>query len=161
MLKRFLKVEMTSGQRAIAVLMLLVIFFQGCSGPKERIVLKQIKDVVADASSDPKLKAQAVFYNPNPERGKLKAINVDIYINEKKVGRVDQEMKIVIPSKGEFTVPLEVSLNMKELGFMDTVFGMLGGKKFDVRYEGYLKVTYHGFPIKVPVKYKDQIRVSF
>ena len=84
-----------------------------------------------------------------------------IYINEKKVGRVDQEMKIVIPSKGDFTVPLEVNLNMKELGFMDTVFGMLGGKKFDVRYEGYLKVTYHGFPIKVPVKYKDQIRVSF
>lgn len=132
-----------------------------CSAPKERIVLKQIKDVVADATSDPKLKAQAIFYNPNPESGKLKAISVDIFVNEKKVGTVDQQMKIKIPAKGEFTVPLEVNLNMKELGFMDTVLGMLGGKKFDVRYAGHLKVTYHGIPIKVPVNYKDQIRVSF
>jgi hypothetical protein len=82
-------------------------------------------------------------------------------VNEKKVGTVDQQMKIKIPAKGEFTVPLEVNLNMKELGFMDTVLGMLGGKKFDVRYAGHLKVTYHGIPIKVPVNYKDQIRVSF
>jgi LEA14-like dessication related protein len=146
---------------SLTTIVVLAILFQCCSAPKERIVLKQIKDVLVDASSDPRLKAQAVFHNPNPERGKLKAINVDIYINEKKVGRVDQQMKILIPSKGDFTVPLEVNLNMKELGFMDTVFGMLGGKKFDVRYEGFLKVTYHGIPIKVPVKYKDQIRVSF
>ena len=91
----------------------------------------------------------------------LKSINVEIFVNEKKVGVVDQTMKIKIPAKGEFTVPLEVGLNMKELGFMETVFGMLGGKKFDVRYEGHLKVSYHGVPIKVPVKYKDQIRVRF
>ncbi len=70
-------------------------------------------------------------------------------------------MKIKIPAKGEFTVPLEVNLKMKELGFMDTVFGMLGGKKFDIRYEGYLKVNYRGVPIKVPVHYKDEVRVRF
>ena len=142
-------------------LMTVSLLIQSCSTPKERIVLRQVKDVVADATSDPKLKAQAVFFNPNPQQGKLKSIKVDIYVNEKKVGVVDQTMKIKIPAKGEFTVPLEVGLNMKELGFMDTVFGMLGGKKFDIRYEGHLKVSYHGVPIKVPVNYKDQIRVRF
>ena len=137
-----------------------VAFLQSCA-PKEKVVLKQIRDVVVDAASDPHLKAQAVLYNPNSDRGRLKQIKVDIYINEKKVGRIDQDMKIQIPARGEFTVPLKVDLAMKELGFMDTLFGMLGGKKLDVRYEGYLKVTYHGFPIKVPVNYKDQVRVSF
>jgi LEA14-like dessication related protein len=134
---------------------------QACSVPSEKIVLRQIKDVVVDANNDPRLKATALFYNPNAERGRLKRINVDIYVNEKKVGTVDQHLHIKIPSKGEFSVPLEVKLSMKELGFMDTLFGMLGGKKFNVRYEGHLKVTYHGFPIKVPVNYKDEIRVSF
>lgn len=147
--------------RAGFILITVSLLFQSCSAPKERIVLRQVKDVVADATSDPKLKAQAVFFNPNPQQGKLKSIQVDIYVNEKKVGVVDQTMKIKIPAKGEFTVPLEVGLNMKELGFMDTVFGMLGGKKFDIRYEGHLKVSYHGVPIKVPVNYKDQIRVRF
>ncbi len=145
----------------IAGVVMIAGFLQSCATPKEKIVLRQIKDVVADATSDPKLKGQAVFYNPNPQSGKLKSINVDIYVNEKKVGTVDQTMKIKIPAKGEFIVPLEVNLKMKELGFMDTLFGMLGGKKFDVRYEGYLKVNYRGVPIKVPVHYKDEVRVRF
>jgi LEA14-like dessication related protein len=137
----------------------LIFFFQGCV-PKEEVVLKQIRDVVVDASSDPTLKAQAVFYNPNAKRGRLKKIKVDIFVDDKKVGSVDQELTIKIPARGEFIVPLQVDLAMKELGFMDTLFGVLGGKKFNVRYEGFLKLTYHGFPIKVPVNYKDEIRVS-
>lgn len=145
----------------LAGVVLMAGFLQSCATPKEKIVLKQIKDVVADATSDPKLKGQAVFYNPNPQSGKLKSINVDIYVNEKKVGTVDQTMKIKIPARGEFTVPLEVNLKMKELGFMDTLFGMLGGKKFDIRYEGHLKVNYRGVPIRVPVNYKDEVRVRF
>jgi LEA14-like dessication related protein len=116
---------------------------------------------VVDAASDPKLKANAIFYNPNAERGKLKKIKVDIFVDGKKVGTVDQELKIKIPSRGEFTVPLEVNLAMKELGFMDALLGVLGGKKFAIRYEGFLKLTYHGFPIKVPVNYKDEVKISF
>jgi hypothetical protein len=54
-----------------------------------------------------------------------------------------------------------VKLALKELGFMDTLFGMLGGKKFQIEYKGFLKLTYHGFPIRVPVNYKDEIRVKF
>ena len=139
----------------------LVMVLQSCDRPKENVVLRQIKDVVVDANDDPRLKASAIFFNPNAERGKLKHIKVDIFVNGKKVGVVDQHLHIKIPAKGEFTIPFEVKLAMKELGFMDTLFGMLGGKKFKVRYEGFLKVTYHGFPLKVPVNYEDEIRVRF
>ena len=144
-----------------AGMVLIAGFFQSCATPKEKIVLRQIKDVVADATSDPKLKGQAVFYNPNPQSGKLKSINVEIYVNEKKVGSVDQTMKIKIPAKGEFTVPLEVKLAMKELGLMDTILGFLGGKKFNIEYKGSIRINYNGLPIRVPVHYKDEIRVRF
>jgi LEA14-like dessication related protein len=132
-----------------------------CSKPDQDIVLRQVRDVVADATSDPMLKAEAVFYNPNDISGKLKNIDVDIFVNGKKAGSVKKDYRIKIPAKGEFTVPLEVSLNMKELGLMDTILGMIGGKKFDVEYVGNLRLNYKGIPIKVPVKHKDQIRVSF
>src|SRR4051812_5221936 len=65
-----------------------------CCSPREKVVLKQIRDVVVDANVDPRLKAQAVFFNPNKDHGKLKRIKVDIFVNEKKVGMVDQKMKI-------------------------------------------------------------------
>ena len=132
-----------------------------CDKPDQDIVLRRVKDVVADASSDPMLKAEAVFYNPNDASGKLKGISVDIYVNGKKAGTVDKDYKIKIPARSEFSVPLEVKLNMKELGTMQTLLGMLGAKKFDVRYQGKLRLTYHGVPIRVPVDYKDEIRVSF
>ncbi len=133
----------------------------GCSRPKEDIVLRQIKDIVVDATSEPMLKANAIFYNPNAVRGKLKRINVDIFVDGKKAASVNQELKTIIPSNDEFSVPIEVKLAMKELGFMDTVLGMIGGKKFEVRYEGSLKLSYHGFPINVPVSYKDEVRIRF
>ncbi len=142
-------------------LMMLLILVTACQKPDQEIVLRRIKDVVVDASSEPMLKANAVFYNPNKVRGRLKKISVDIYVNGKKTGNVDQQLKTVIPSRAEFTVPIEVKLAMKELGFMDTLLGMIGGKKLDVRYEGFLRLSYHGLPIKVPVNYKDEIRVRF
>jgi LEA14-like dessication related protein len=141
--------------------LLLFILVSGCKRPKEDIVLRQIRDVVVDATSDPMLKANAIFYNPNSMRGKLKKIKVDIFVNGKKSASVDQELKTVIPANDEFTVPIEVKLAMKELGFMDTLLGMIGGKTFEVRYEGSLKLSYHGVPINVPVNYKDEIKVRF
>jgi|SRR5687767_465111 LEA14-like dessication related protein len=137
------------------------IVLTGCELPKEQIVLKQIRDVVVDATTDPLLKANAIFYNPNDARGKLKKIKVDIYINGKKAGEIDQELKTLIPAKSNFTVPIEVKLALKEFGVLDTIFSMLGGKKFEVHYQGSLRLTYHGVPIRVPVDYKDEIRLKF
>jgi hypothetical protein len=141
--------------------LILIFIMMGCKGPKEDIVLRQIKDVVVDANTEPMLKANAIFFNPNDMRGKLKRINIDIFVNGKKAASVNQELKTIIPSNDEFSVPLEVKLSIKELGFMDTLLGMIGGKTFEVRYEGTLKLTYHGFPVNVPVKYKDDIKVRF
>ena len=144
----------------IGIILILSITALSCK-PDEDIELRQIKDIVLDASSDPTLKAQAVFYNPNNMRGRLKAIKVDIYINDKKSATIDQELKTVIPAKKEFTIPLEVKLAIKELGFMDTLFGMIGGKKLNVRYSGHLKLSYHGIPFRVPVNHADDVRISF
>lgn len=141
--------------------LLTSLFVAGCKKPDQDIVLRNIKDVVVDATTEPMLKANAIFYNPNKMRGRLKKINIQIYVNGKKTGDVNQDLKTVIPAQGEFTVPLEVKLSMKELGFMDTVLGMLGGKKYEVHYQGFLRLSYHGVPIKVPVDYKDEVRLRF
>jgi LEA14-like dessication related protein len=132
-----------------------------CQLPKEKIQLKNIRDVVVDASSDPTLKANAIFFNPNQVKGKLKNIDVDIFVNGKKAAKVKQDYNMLIPANSEFTVPLVVNLNMKELGFMDTLLGMVGGKKFEVRYEGAIKLNYRGIPVRVPIKYKDDVKLRF
>jgi len=151
----------TVNRGLLSLLFFAILLVTSSCTPKEPIVLRQIKEVVADATSQPTLKAEAIFYNPNNTRLQLKKIDVDIYIGGKKVGEVDQEMKTIIPAHDEFTVPIEVKLAMKDFGFLDTLFGMIGGKKLEIQYKGSLKLTYHGLPVRVPVDYKDEIRLNF
>lgn len=141
------------------MLTLLALALLSCT-PKEPIELRQVKDVVADASSEPTLKAQVLLYNPNNVRMKLRKIKIDVYINGKKTGEVDQDFNMKIPAAQEFTVPLEVKLAMKDFGVLDTVLGMISGKKLDVHYKGALKINYKGLPIRVPVDYKSEIRIK-
>ena len=144
---------------AFIVLIITLFLLSGCQRPEQDIVLRQIRDVVVDATTEPMLKANAIFFNPNDMRGKLKKIDIEIFVNGKKAASVNQRLRTAIPAKSEFSVPLEVNLSLKEQGFMDTLLGVIGGKKFEVHYKGSLKLTYRGFPISVPVDYKDDVRI--
>lgn len=148
-------------KKSIFFFLLALLSVTGCKKPDQEIVLRKVRDVVVDATSDPMLKANAIFYNPNSVRGRLKKIDVEIFVNGKKAASVDQSLKTSIPAQSEFTVPLEVKLALKELGVMDTIFGMIGGRKFKIRYKGSLRLTYRGLPINVPVDYEDEVRLSF
>jgi len=161
-MKRILR-KLLSLSRAAGLLILLTVMLLagGCQKPEEDIVLRQIRDVLVDASSEPMLKANAIFYNPNDMRGRLKKIDVEIFVNGKKAATVDQTLKTSIPAQAEFTVPLEVKLAIKEMGVMDTIFGMIGGKTFKIHYKGSLKLSYRGIPINVPVDYKDDVKFRF
>jgi hypothetical protein len=142
-------------------MVLMLVMITGCERPDDPVVLRQIRDVVIDATTDPVLKANAIFFNPNQMQGKLKRIDVEIFVDGKKAATVHQKLKTRIPSNAEFAVPLEVNLALKELGFMDTLLGVLGGKRFEIRYVGSLKLSYKGVPFTVPVKYTDEVRVRF
>jgi LEA14-like dessication related protein len=145
-------------QWVVGLSLLLLI---GSCKPKEDVVLRNIRDIVVDANSEPTLRAQAILYNPNNIRMKLRKVNVDVFVNGKLSGRVDQEPKLTIPAQAEFTVPLEVKLNMKELGLLDTILGVIGGKKIKVHYKGSISITYKGIPIKVPVDHSSEVRIRF
>ncbi len=145
----------------MAMFVPVITLIAGCERPQEDIQLRTIRDVVVDATTDPTLKANAVFYNPNKMRGKLKNIDVEIFVNGKKAANVKQRYNEKIPARSEFTIPLQVNLAMKELGTMETLWGLIGGKKFEVRYKGSIRLSYKGVPFSVPVDYKDDIRVRF
>jgi LEA14-like dessication related protein len=144
----------------LAVIVVLIVL-AGCRKPDQDIELRVIRDVVVDANTEPMLKANAIFYNPNKVRGRLKKIDIEIFVNGKKAASVNQSLKTSIPAAAEFTVPLEVNLAIKELGLMDTIFGMIGGKTFKIHYKGSLKLSYHGLPLNVPVDYTDDVRLRF
>ena len=142
----------------LTVVSMLFFSLNGCK-PKEDVVLRKITNIVVDVTTEPVLQASAVLYNPNNMRMTIKKLDIEIFVDGKKAALIDQKMKTRVPAKSEFTVPLEAKLNLKELGFLDTVFAVLGGKKMKIRYKGAIRLTYKGVPIRVPVDYQEEIRV--
>lgn len=130
--------------------------------PKEQVVFKSVKNLVLDGGLDgePLLKGEAVFFNPNKIQTKLKEINVDILVDGKKAARVDQQMNLVVPGKSEFTVPIQANISLKDFGLLDAVIGFFGGKSYQVQFTGYLRVSVHGIPVKVPVKYNEEVKLK-
>lgn len=147
--------------KRVVLFFVLVHCLGACKRPEEDIVFKQVRGVVVDASeSTPRLKADAIFFNPNDMKGKLKKIELTIFVDGKKAGQVDQKLSLIIPANAEFTIPVEVKLDLKELGLMSTLFSILGAKKMDVQYVGNIHLNYRGIPINVPVDYKSEIRIK-
>lgn len=129
--------------------------------PQHEVVLRSIENVelVAGKGTDPLLKADAIFYNPNRIRMKLKEIQIDVLVDGKKSASVDQKLKSIIKSKSEFTVPIEVQISLKEIGLMDALLSLIGGKKYELQYIGHIKVSTKGIPFRIPVNYKRTVRL--
>jgi LEA14-like dessication related protein len=136
------------------------IVLAGACAPKEPVVLREVEVVQLSTSSDgsPILKANAIFYNPNKGSLRLKEIDMEILLNEKPAAKIEQKMNALIKAKSEFTVPLEVKLQLKDSGLLDTILSLFGGKKYNIRFVGRIRVSVGGFPVKIPVDHKDEIR---
>jgi LEA14-like dessication related protein len=88
---------------------------------------------------------------------RLKRIDLDVMVDGNKSARVDQHLSALIKGKSEFTIPLEVQLNLKD-GLLDTILSLFGGKEHNIKFEGSMKVTVRGFPVKVPVSYGEALK---
>jgi len=147
-----------SNSLCIALALLISQSFVSCL-PEKDIELRQIKSVVGDVTDEPTLKAEVIFFNPNQQSGTLKKIEADVYVEGKKAAFVNQKMKIKVPANGEFTVPIEMKINLKEQGVLNTLLSLIGAKKIKVRYKGHIKVLYRGLPVRVPIDREEEVRI--
>ncbi|MBS1977223.1 MAG: hypothetical protein JST46_07610 [Bacteroidetes bacterium] len=144
-------------KRHVYLLFLFVLF--SCV-PKEQVVLKavHIRELNPGLNGAMLMKADAVFFNPNSSRMRLKRIQLDVLVDGKKAARIDQQLSSLIKANSDFTVPLKVELNLKELGVLDAILNLLGGKKYVVEFTGSMKMSVNGFPLKVPIQQKEEFK---
>lgn len=141
----------------LIIILLTLGFFSGCA-PKEPILFRAVHmRSVEVGTGGPMLKADVVFYNPNKGSMRLKEITLDILLDDKPAAFIDQKLTAHIKGQSEFTVPLELQFKRNE-GLVETIFNMFGGKKHSVRFTGRLRVKVKGFPVNIPIDYKDEIK---
>lgn len=130
-------------------------------GPKEPVVFKGVKNIAVDLSEDgkPLLKGDVYLYNPNQTKLKLKEVDVVVLVDGEQSAEVKQHLNLPVPAQSDFSVPITAKLTLKEGGLLNTVFGLLGGKKYEVVFNGYIRISVHGVGIKVPVSQKQEIKL--
>ncbi len=95
------------------------------------------------------LKVDLIYYNPNRFGLQLKYTDLDIFVNNNYLGHSTQDYQITIAKLSEFTMPLIVDVDMKNL--LKNALPSLLGKEVLVKVTGTVKLgkanVYKTFPV--------------
>ena len=105
------------------------------------------------------MKADAILYNPNDVSAKLKSIDIEVFIKDQKVAKIKENYSLKISRLSEFSVPLNLDLDLSNLGLINSLLGFIQGKQFDAHYVGKAKVMMHGVPVNIPIDYHEVLKL--
>jgi LEA14-like dessication related protein len=124
-----------------------------CSTPKA-LEYREFKNLTVEklGFSTSTVRMDIVYYNPNNFGLQLKRADLDIYLNNNYAGHATQEYQITIPKLAEFSMPVQVDVDMKNI-FRNAFTGLLN-KQVMVKLTGSVKVGKANVFISFPVTYE-------
>ena len=153
-----------SSVKKVPVLLILLAFQPGCTSP-EAPEFRTISNLSVDLQSlsQVRLKADAVFYNPNKHPVTLKDVDLGLWLEGTKVATIQKEYNMPIPKQIDFNVPIEILVNFSDLklSIFDARLGVLGNKGKEVHYKGRVRLKSYGVVFSVPVDYTDTLYLRF
>ncbi len=155
MVRKLAKRTTAAGSRCLFIALLLALAVS-CA-PREQIQFRDITNLKLSLSG-PKVSGDVLLYNPNRMAMKLKRADIEIRVDGKTVGTVNQESDMPIPAKSEFIVPVEMAISLKELGIFNTLGNLLGGRGISVGFTGTIRVAVHGITMTVPIDHTEQVK---
>ena len=138
--------------------MAILILINGCSGPSG-LEFRKISNVKFSIAGKPKVTADVVLFNPNRMAMELRSADLDIRIDGKNAGKVNQIFQLKLPKQSEFVLPVEVGLSLRDSGLLGTLLGMVNGKTLKLEFVGEVKVKIKSVPASVKVYHTEEIKL--
>ncbi len=100
----------------LLIFFLLTNLLISCSVPKE-LEYRDFKNLTIEKMgfSSSAIKMDLIYYNPNNFGLELNKMDLDIFINNNYVGGTLQDYQISIPRREEFSIPIKIDVDMKNL----------------------------------------------
>ncbi len=101
---------------ALLFIFLLANLLYSCSTPKD-LEYRDFKNLTVEklGVSATTLKMDLVYYNPNNFGMQLTNTDLDVFINNNYLGKTSQEYQVNIPKREEFSIPIKIDVDMKNL----------------------------------------------
>ena len=139
--------------------LILVYTLSSCSKPKPPQYAGFENFRIEKASvSNSILATDVKLYNPNSYNLQLKSANLEVYMNDKYLGRSTLDSLIILPSMDTTTFPLRMQASAKDI--------LSGGAKLllnpdvKIRVTGNAKAGRGGVFINVPINYEGMQRIN-
>jgi len=144
--------------------LVLILFLSSCQNLTKTPEFKGIEKIELrkNPSGETVIVANVLFDNPNLVGGNFKIDNVDVFIDEKFIGKVNSEI-YKVPSKKSFVIPLEVNFNMEFLkqnkGNLLGMLKNLANNTLKIKYLGKIVYVFHGLKIPYSIDHEEEIKI--
>jgi LEA14-like dessication related protein len=135
--------------------LVIALFFTACSKPipPEFIGVEQFK-VINMGLAESTLGLEVKMYNPNKTRMQLKDADIDIFINEMKLGNSVLDSTIDIPRQDTFMIPIQVKV--KTLSGATKLIQSLSDSAVNFKVSGNAKLGKAGVFVNYPLLYEGR-----
>lgn len=144
----------------IGLISFISLFFSGC-GELEMLELKGVKNFSIEnlSKSGMDLEMDLEIYNPNGIKFKVKEYDLDIMINNIKIGKAKIDEKMVLPRKSTSNHHVNVSASFQNMlvGILPLMMSLKKGKDATIRIVGDVKVGAMMLNKKVDIEFQKDI----
>lgn len=156
---------MRSAHLLIAAMFWAVLAFSGCKIPMEPTI-KNVSEFKLNGKNNGKKPGFGIgleVYNPNNHKLKIKAYDLDIFVNDKKLGNATHKGKQVMAKYATSTLHFDIETDIKRI--FVSIFGALSSilgkdKRVDVHIKGTIVGKAHGIRKIIPVDYHKKVGFS-
>lgn len=123
----------------LIVTLLFIISLTSCREPKD-LEFRKVQNISLEHVnfSSAMLKLELVYFNPNHFGLELNRTDLDLYVDSSFLGHSSQDIQVAIPRNGEFTLPLVIDVDIKNL--LKNGLNSLFNKEIAVRLLGKVKI---------------------
>jgi LEA14-like dessication related protein len=140
----------------VCILLLAIAGVTSCKQP-QALVYKDVQHIKYQGfgAGQPGLSMDVLLYNPNNFSLKLRDADIDVYVNNKFMGKMFViKGKYSIPAMGSFLVPLKVDVDLNNV--LPNAIGLLLNHTAEFKVMGKIKAGKHGIYITMPVHYEGK-----
>ena len=137
----------------------ILFIMPSCRAPKD-LEFREFKNLSIESLgfAGANLKVDVTYYNPNNFSLELNRTDLDIYVDSNYLGHSSQDIQVKIPKRENFTIPLKVELDLKNL--LKNSITSLYNKDVKVKVVGKVKIGKGGVYKNFNLNYETIQRFS-
>jgi len=145
----------------ISLLLFLFLISTGCQPEQVEFIKIDNPAVLGTEGHYIRIEADAILFNPNKTRGKVKEIDIVVSFKEQQVAHVQETSSVQVGAEQQFVIPLSMLLDMEKIqsNWLSNLVSILREKSLELHFSGYIKIKIHGIGYRVPVNYTERINL--